>query len=116
MGLDLEVCPVSYDYLDWWLLHNRMRFKRDYDLFDEIKKLQTIPIPENKVVQVYEDEGIEEKRTDPWEKELKYVRAEEFSKLEYEIDEGDKFSKWNFAIISMVKNLQKDTPIVLYWC
>ena len=107
MGLDLTLHPVKWRDLEWWFLSDSLYLTRNYDLFDEIKKLQIIPVPENKIVQIYSDEGLEKITTDPYGDKLTYVRAEEFRKLHFEFDTDNYYGHGRRRLWSLSKDCQK---------
>ena len=125
MGIDLTVCPVKWDNTTWWLLHERLGFNRNYELFAQMgmggvededgNLLQSVfedsPIPEGVRVEWYGDEGIEIRTTNPYGEPLTFVRAKEFRKVKTDKTIG----KWNLSIIKFLQGLPAETPVVLWW-
>jgi len=125
MGVDLTVCPVRWDNTHWWLLHERISFDRNYELFaqmgltgvedeagnDIVAVMEDSPVPEGKRVEVYGDEGIEVCTTTPYGDPLTFVRAKEFRKVKTDKTIG----KWNLAVIRFLRALPPETPVVLWW-
>jgi hypothetical protein len=115
MGLSLTVCIIKHD-IGFWLGCDRLNFERNYQLFDEIKKLDKYRIPENRKFIWYGDEGTKEIDKDPWGNDLFYTFAGLFRKIEgYEFNEAEGYS-WNKSILSMLKSLSEEIPVVFYWC
>ena len=124
MGLDLTVCPIKYgerDSFDWWLGHERLGFEREYDLFEQIesrgrqepdepieKVCNPQPIPPHIKFEWYGDEGIEDRKENPYGEPLTFVRAFEFLKVQAK-------NPWNKCVVDFLKSLPPQTPIVLWW-
>jgi hypothetical protein len=116
MGMDLCVAVIKPSTEKWWLCHDRLRFDRDYDLFDLIKsKIQTWEIDPNLItLDWYEDEGIKARYTDPYGEKLTYTLASEFKRFKLKNDIGD-FSEWSRAILIFLSELPEETKVVLWW-
>ncbi len=108
MGLDLTIGIVEYPQMNRWLLYNRIMFDRMS--FDCIKVLNTHPLPIDKLVDWYTDEGIKRIRTNAYGEELTVINPIEFWRIN-----TDKMSKWNQLLIAFLRQLDIETLIVLYW-
>ncbi len=115
MGLDLQMCPVQWHKTVDWLLHDRISFVRDYELFDKFIALKEIDniIQEtpSKEIEYYFDEGVEVTANNPYGERLTYILAGDLKKADLSTD-----NVWNQAVLLMLNNLPADTPIVLWWC
>ena len=110
MGLNLTLCIGRTELKDIPLLgYDRIVITRDYDLYDNIKLIDSIELQEG--LWSYEDEGIEFTENDAYGDKLKYVTAGELYKClnEYEC-EG-----WNKGVESLLSQLPTNMKIVLYW-
>lgn len=122
MSVDLTLCPIPYASQKWWLAYDRVELKCDYDLYSLIAAfgrgchepvMQPQPIPPDKYVDWYGDQGIQRVDKDAYGTPLTYVPAGEFRNITAaHLSEA---SKWNRAVISMLQLLPKDTPVVLWW-
>ena len=111
MGLDLAVMPMRFKDMDWWLCTERLSCDRQHELFESIQMLPAKPIPAKKSVQVYDDDGIREVKTDPYGSPLTYLTAGEMSKAR--LPKG--LTDWNKGIMAFVKSIPSDTPVILWW-
>jgi hypothetical protein len=120
MGLDLTLAPENYPS-SWWLTFDRIRVDRDYRLYSQIAGLRGTagytqvcnprPIPSNVKVQWYEDEGIKERKTDPYGSPLTYLTAGELLAVALPTNA----SPWNKGVWAFLKELPPDTRILLWW-
>jgi hypothetical protein len=111
MDLDLGIAKYAEDIGSWWLLYDRLRLDRDYNLFDQFVVLTREPIPTDIKVDWYSDDGVQRIKEDAYGNLLRFVRAGEFNKIELK-----KTSQWNKAVFSFLRQIPPDTPVVLYWC
>lgn len=123
MGLDLTVCPVKHRTTDRWLLYNRMKFERDYDLFGKIegctrpdcegpKLVKALPVLSETVVEQYCEEGIERIAFDAFGVGLTYCLAEDFRKVH---NLRINMHLWNYGILQMLVAFPPLTRVVLWW-
>ncbi len=112
MGLDLtlkmDIIPYAKRHFDF-LLSNRLRLDRNYDLFDAIKKLPSYDLSEY-TLSDYWDEGIREISEDPYGEKLRYIYSHDLAKIEIE-----NISDWNKAVLMLFKHLEANIKIILYW-
>jgi len=129
MGLDLIIMPLSdRRALESTIAlgYDRLKFDRDHRVFGQIANsdgksavpdsgvnvtVNPHPLPEGMEVWIYEDEGIEKTRKNPYGEEMVYAFAEELGKINLPEDTSQR----NRAIMAYVSNLEKDTPIILEW-
>jgi hypothetical protein len=127
MGLDLTLCPNPFSNLgiEWdgrFLAYDRISLKRNYTIFAQIcpeinrdwnmrEKQRCNPKPMPVPVAWYNDEGIETITEDAYGKPLTYVTAGELSKIKVPKDTSD----WNKAVFALIRSLDPETQILLYW-
>jgi len=132
MGMDLTLYPFScWDTYsrDWnegkhvhFLGFDRLNFSRQYHIFSQINeevmgpnKLPAVckpkPLPTTVRFSNYEDEGLKERKTDPYGSPLTYVTAGELSKVKPRKETGD----WNKAILTFISSLPAEMPVLLWW-
>jgi hypothetical protein len=106
MGLDLTLIPDRYyrnrEADSKVLAYDRIQFRRDTTLFDQILKLPATTSP---IVISYEDDGLHETAR------LHEVTAGVLGSV---IPDGP-IAPWNLAILAFVRHLPPDTLIVLWW-
>lgn len=123
MGMDLTLCPYSHDPSTWgWhLAVDRLNLDRNSALFEQIGEYVTgngkkkpvcipKPLPPNVRFTWYEDDGMKDRQDDQYGSPLTYVLAHELSKVNTE-----KTSSWNKAVFAMIRALEPQTPIILWW-
>jgi hypothetical protein len=124
MGLDLTVGIIKSaignggGVSDWWLANERLRMKRDYQLFAQIAGLRgdarqvmtPKPVPESKRVDWYDDEGIKRITEDPYGSPLTYVTPDDFKKVKF-----NNVREENVPYVRMLAELPDDTAILLHW-
>jgi hypothetical protein len=110
MGVDLKVCPIQYDGIDWWLLNNGLETDRDYDFQEAVNALSVAEVPARYRVTKYDDDGLKDVTETPYGDPIMFVRASEFRRLQYE-----PVSEWNRAVLAFLRAAPPETPIVLWW-
>ncbi|MCK9569110.1 hypothetical protein M0R72_09225 [Candidatus Pacearchaeota archaeon] len=106
MGIDLTVCPIRDDRPGY----DRLQIDRDSELFDLVKQLPTLSIPDPVDFNWYEQDGIEKRATDEYGFPLTYCNAGQFRKIDASKQEG-----WNHAVLMFLQALPPSTPVVLWW-
>lgn len=130
MGIDLDfyIMSGSDKEIDLWLGYDRLRFDRSYSLFkrldindDVFSDKENINMPDIKLhklpkerdFRIYRDEGLTKTNEDPYGNQLYYMYAKEIYKLDDNLIENT--TKKNKGIIKMVKELDDNDVIILYW-
>lgn len=132
MGMDLDLMPFDHFWAnlhrEYWgtdkpihlITTNRLSTVREYRFYAQISKevmgdeydvkvvCDPKPIPKSLIVHVYEDEGIKIRKMDPYGDKLTYVTAGDLSKAKSE-------SAWNQGILTFIKTLPEDMPVILWW-
>lgn len=126
MGMELTLYPADVPGRLWvWHLGRAaLRLSRDYSIFAQISEkvmgkrdgveqvCDPKPLPPNVRFTVYEDEGLQDRRTDPYGAGITYVEAWELKKVKLAEDA----SPWNKAIFALIHALPDDYPVILMWC
>jgi len=111
MGIDLTLCPRKYGINEGngpCLLYDRITLSQDYRLWEEIEKVESYSV---RKVDWYGDDGITEETTDPYGNKLRYVLARDLAKVTLSNDA----SLWNKAVFAMIRALNPEAAIVLWW-
>lgn len=109
MGIDLAVHPNRYyDQPNFGDGFNRLAFRRKRELFDRIRTLSSRKLEAERDFVYYDDEGIESAKVDGYDDPLKYVEAQHFANIHSD-------NQWNEAILTFLRSLPPQMPIVLYW-
>lgn len=127
MGMDLTLSPFRMGAQSWNGMHlarQCLSLDRDYEIMAQIDKEQMggygkgakavckpQRLPPGLKFWWYADEGLKERRDDPYGSLLTYVEAGELAKVAMPPDA----SHWNKAVFAMMKALPADTPVVLWW-
>ncbi len=128
MGLDLTLMPLrdARALAGSIVGYDRLQFDRQYSVFAQIADVdgksavpdegieaivRTYPLPPGVSVLIYEDEGINTTRRNPYEEEMVYALARELGALKLPENATPK----NKAIMAYINALEKDTPIILEW-
>jgi hypothetical protein len=133
MGMDLAIYPFDYFWptlgrQKWaeqenitWITSTRLDTVRDYRFYAQISKevmgdkegvkavCEPKPLPKFVRVMVYQDEGLKERKTDPYGSKLTYVTAGELGKVE------PLKGSWNESVITFIRTFPEDTPVILWW-
>jgi hypothetical protein len=117
MGLDLTLIPVDADNGTLFFGHTRLRLERDYELFDEIKKLKAIEL--DKPFSCHEARNGEGEASygpvteDAYGDPLTKVRPEKIAALVSHVA-ADPHKK-NRAALAYLKELDLSAWVVLFW-
>lgn len=125
MGINLMILPTSSKddiWKDEFFAYTRLKFEIDYDIFCQIielnlgnckPKVKPLPLPVKLWVHLYKIDGCyAQTRKDEYGKDLTYLYAEEFKKIQLPADA----SPMNVAIKAYIDALPNDLPIILWWC
>jgi len=130
MGLDLALLALrdkrEFDN-DLIVLYNILNFHRNYKIFGQIENVEpsyegsmpeevettihTSPLPHDKKVYIYRDEGAEATSTNNYGERFRYTTAEEMSKLQL----PENATPTDKAIMAYVRALNPDMPIIIEW-
>jgi hypothetical protein len=123
--MDLKLFPYNGPVQRWQVQvgGTALRLDRNYEIFAQVdkkvmgdrEKVEQVctpkPLPPNVTFMVYEDDGVKERRTNPYGEGLTYVEAWELKKVKL-VEASD----WNKAIFAMIQALPDAYPVVLMWC
>jgi hypothetical protein len=114
MGVDLRLLPFDSDQGDWAYSHTIINCGQDYDLFDKIKVLASMPVPPKFSSfcgrLANGDTGYGNTQTTPYGEPLTFVLAEHLVNVEH--DEKDVLTRAAWAYL---KCLPPHTKVALYW-
>lgn len=121
MSIDLTLFPLKKPedlQKSSVLCVDRLRFDTDYEVFLQLKGFDGVtkptihanPIPSTLRIQMYEDDGIRERRDDRYGTEITFVYAEDLKWLNV-----SNSTPHNKAISSFIWMLPNNTPILLFW-
>ena len=109
MGIDLAVHPNRYyDHPRLSDGYNRLAFWRDSELFEQIQKLPSSLLEAERGFVYYDDEGLDDSKTDGYGQPLRYVEAGQFANINSD-------NTWNEAVLTFLRSLPPEMPIILYW-
>jgi hypothetical protein len=111
MGLDLTVYPLKHyrSASGTPFLCDSLRLDRDGALFAAIERAPSFPVPQ---VEVYEDDGLRVRGTNPYGDPVRYVLAGELARV---IADAAGLSPWNVAVVAFLRALPADLPVYLWW-
>ena len=110
MGLDLRLYPNRWRS-QRPLLSNAQVLDRNYELFDAIKALPAVAVPEAPLA-YDDDEGLKPTATDSYGDQLTQVWAGVLAGIP---EETWGRSEWNRAALAYLRTIPPDTPVVLWW-
>ena len=114
MGIDLTLLPQ-------WINFNHGPFRaivtfpldRDSNVFKALKSLQ--PLPFNRRIDWYGEDGIESRTTDYYDEPLTFLPA---GTIQTAIECGifpQPESDWNRAIFAFIREVDPDRKVILFW-